>query len=118
VELGLRTFPSRSQIGDKLLWELRPAEGRDPLNLRQARHREQAWNNWHTNARFPTATAKLEEVVIVVKQLGEHDIGSGIYYPTQVFQVGFQVRGLNMLFRVARHGETQPRAKLLANESD
>jgi len=105
------------QIADELWRQLGTAERGDTLDLCAVGHREQAWDERGLDAECFAAIAEGEEVGVVVEELGDDGIGTGVDFALEIFEIGLGAGGLLMGFGVASNGDAHF-WKFVADEFD
>ena len=96
---------------------MRAAQRRDPLDLRQIRHRQDARHDRRADAKLWQRSRKRKKSSLSIEQLRDHDVGAGIDLAPQVVQIGLGAGGLLMRFGISGHGDAEV-AEFAADQAD
>src|SRR2546422_8246316 len=109
-ERGLLVVTHALERGTEGSGNLVAAERRDPLDLRHVRDRHDARDERHADARPPRPLDEREVVGVVVEELGDDDIDSGVYLHLEVPDAELQIPALGVTLGMA----TAHQAELVA----
>ena len=74
---------------NKTIGKFRGAHRSDSLNLREVCDGQDSGNNWNVNLKLEATVAKSKKVLVAIKKLRNHDIGTGVDFAFEVFQIDF-----------------------------